>query len=111
MPKKVLIERFHTYDYARHFLSACTRILGLETMPNGIEFEGRYAQVGTFPIGIDPTQFTEMIREPKVVDRVRALKERFKGCKVSRAGFDGERLGLIWWGGSVMRNLGLTEGA
>lgn len=73
---------FHTYDYARHFLSACTRILGLETMPNGIEFEGRYAQVGTFPIGIDPTQFTDMIREPKVVDRVGALKKRFEGCKV-----------------------------
>lgn len=32
---------FHTYDYARHFVSACTRILGLEvknarssSMPN-----------------------------------------------------------------------------
>jgi len=21
---------FHTYDYARHFISSCTRILGLE---------------------------------------------------------------------------------
>lgn len=26
---------FHTYDYARHFLSSCTRILNLPTMPNG----------------------------------------------------------------------------
>lgn len=26
---------FHTYDYARHFLSSCSRILGLSTMPNG----------------------------------------------------------------------------
>lgn len=26
---------FHTYDYARHFLSSCARILGLSTMPNG----------------------------------------------------------------------------
>ena len=32
---------FHTYDYARHFLSSCSRILGLHTMPNGAEFEGR----------------------------------------------------------------------
>lgn len=24
---------FHTYDYARHFVSACTRILGLEVCP------------------------------------------------------------------------------
>jgi trehalose-6-phosphate synthase len=25
---------FHTYDYARHFVSACTRILGLEARPH-----------------------------------------------------------------------------
>ena len=25
---------FHTYDYARHFVSACTRILGLEVCPS-----------------------------------------------------------------------------
>jgi len=50
---------FHTYDYARHFLSSCTRILSFPTMPNGVEFEGRLAHVGTFPIGIDPTSFTK----------------------------------------------------
>lgn len=51
---------FHTYDYARHFLSSCTRILGLPTMPNGVELDGRYAHVGTFPIGIEPGQFVEV---------------------------------------------------
>jgi trehalose-6-phosphate synthase len=29
-------------------------------MPNGVEFEGRLAHVGTFPIGIDPTSFTKV---------------------------------------------------
>ena len=29
---------FHTYDYARHFVSACTRILGLEV---GTQKEGK----------------------------------------------------------------------
>jgi trehalose 6-phosphate synthase len=51
---------FHTYDYARHFLSSCTRILGLPTMPNGVEFEGRLAHVGTFPIGIEPKSFIDV---------------------------------------------------
>jgi trehalose-6-phosphate synthase len=51
---------FHTYDYARHFLSSCTRILGLPTMPNGVELSGHYAHVGTFPIGIDPEQFVQV---------------------------------------------------
>lgn len=73
---------FHTYDYARHFLSSCTRILGLETQPNGIEFEGRYAQVGTFPIGIDPWQFVEGLKLPVVQTRLTALEDRFQDCKV-----------------------------
>jgi len=51
---------FHTYDYARHFLSSCTRILGLQTMPNGVELEGRLAHVGTFPIGIEPASFIDV---------------------------------------------------
>ena len=25
---------FHTYDYARHFLSSCSRLLGLKCLPN-----------------------------------------------------------------------------
>jgi trehalose-6-phosphate synthase len=73
---------FHTYDYARHFLSSCTRILGLETEPNGCEFEGRFAQVGTFPIGIDPHQFVEGLQRPTVQTRLKQLEKRFEGCKV-----------------------------
>lgn len=73
---------FHTYDYARHFLSSCTRILGLETMPNGVHFEGRYAHVGTFPIGIEPLQFVEGLKREKVVTRIKQLEKRFEGVKV-----------------------------
>jgi len=74
--------RFHTYDYARHFLSSCTRILGLETEPNGIDFEGRFAQVGTFPIGIDPYAFVEAVKKPSVLERTRSLEAKFEGKKV-----------------------------
>ncbi|ORX34924.1 trehalose 6-P synthase [Kockovaella imperatae] len=73
---------FHTYDYARHFLSSCTRILGLHTMPNGVEFEGRYAQVGTYPIGIDPYQFSDGLRKPEIQQRLDFLLKRFEGMKV-----------------------------
>ncbi|KAG8720040.1 Trehalose-6-P synthase/phosphatase complex synthase subunit [Ceratobasidium sp. 394] len=73
---------FHTYDYARHFLSSCTRILGAPTMPNGIEFEGRYSRVGTFPIGIDPDQFISNLEKPAVKERIAALEQRFKGVKI-----------------------------
>ncbi|KLO17163.1 TPS1 protein, partial [Schizopora paradoxa] len=73
---------FHTYDYARHFLSSCTRILGLPTMPNGVEFEGRLAHVGTYPIGIDPSSFLDNLKKEKVINRIKELEQRFKGVKV-----------------------------
>jgi len=73
---------FHTYDYARHFLSSCTRVLGLPTMPNGVEYEGRLAHVGTFPIGIDPNSFTDNLKKETVQKRIQALERRFEGVKV-----------------------------
>jgi trehalose 6-phosphate synthase len=73
---------FHTYDYARHFLSSCTRILGLPTMPNGVEFEGRLARVGTFPIGIEPASFIDNLKKDSVIERIQQLEQRFNGVKV-----------------------------
>ena len=63
-------------------MSSCTRILGLETEPNGIDFEGRFAQVGTFPIGIDPYAFVEAVKKPSVLERTRSLEAKFEGKKV-----------------------------
>lgn len=40
-----VLSRFHTYDYARHFVSACTRILGLEGTPEGVEDHGKLIRV------------------------------------------------------------------
>ncbi|KAH6558141.1 hypothetical protein KP509_1Z077700 [Ceratopteris richardii] len=41
---------FHTYDYARHFVSACTRILGLEGTPSGVEDHplGKFTRVAAW---------------------------------------------------------------
>ncbi|KAI8902469.1 glycosyltransferase family 20-domain-containing protein [Globomyces pollinis-pini] len=73
---------FHTYDYARHFLSSCTRILGLHTMPNGVAYEGRVIFVGTFPIGIDPEKFIKSLEVPEIQDRIARYREKFQGVKV-----------------------------
>jgi len=74
---------FHTYDYARHFLSSCTRILTLPTMPNGVQLStGAYCQVGTFPIGIDPEGFVTGPQSPPVAKRIKELEQRFQGLKI-----------------------------
>ena len=41
---------FHTYDYARHFVSACTRILGLEVC--GLFYCNRVKLFGTCTLGM-----------------------------------------------------------
>lgn len=51
-------------------------------MSPGVEFGGRYARVGTFPIGIDPRQFTDTLRTEATQNRIKQLEQRFKDVKV-----------------------------
>ncbi len=37
---------FHTYDYARHFLSACGRVLEVDTTPRGLEYASHFMSLG-----------------------------------------------------------------
>ncbi|KAL8205428.1 hypothetical protein R6Q57_008979 [Mikania cordata] len=72
---------FHTYDYARHFVSACTRIMGLEGTPEGVEDNGRLTRVAAFPIGIDSDRFIHALQSTLVQEHIKELKERFAGRK------------------------------
>ncbi|XP_019193703.1 PREDICTED: alpha,alpha-trehalose-phosphate synthase [UDP-forming] 1 isoform X1 [Ipomoea nil] len=73
---------FHTYDYARHFVSACTRILGFEGTPEGVEDQGRLTRVAAFPIGIDSDRFIRALESNQVQTHIKELQERFAGRKV-----------------------------
>ena len=73
---------FHTYDYARHFVSACTRILGLEGTPEGVEDAGSLTRVAAFPIGIDPERFAAALERPDVRANTAQLLNRYAGRKV-----------------------------
>lgn len=73
---------FHTYDYARHFLSACTRHLGIETTPAGAHFRGRFIPVSVFPVGIDPEKFIKGLKTPEVQAKLIDYQQTFQGKKV-----------------------------
>ncbi|KAF4402101.1 hypothetical protein G4B88_017613 [Cannabis sativa] len=77
---------FHTHDYARHFVSACTHILGLEGTPEGVEDQGKLTRVAVvelqFRIGIDSDRFVRALEIPEVQEHMKELKERFAGRKV-----------------------------
>lgn len=48
---------FHTYDYARHFISASKRLLGCDSDFNTLSHEGRQIYIDVFPMGIDYEKF------------------------------------------------------
>ncbi|KAJ2221103.1 hypothetical protein IWW45_008956, partial [Coemansia sp. RSA 485] len=68
---------FQTYSYARHFLSSCTRVLGLESTPTGIDNKGSIVNIGVFPIGIDVKFVQERRSLPCVQSKMSNLKEMF----------------------------------
>lgn len=65
---------FHTYDYARHFLSACQKLLSVTTTPSGVMYKGRTVHVGAFPIGINPEKEDKAMKQESVKRRIHDLK-------------------------------------
>ncbi|KAG0583631.1 hypothetical protein M758_3G151200 [Ceratodon purpureus] len=77
---------FHTFDYARHFLSCCSRMLGLEYESKrgniGLEYYGRTVGIKIMPVGIHSGQFDASLKLADTKWRIGELKEQFKGMTV-----------------------------
>ncbi|KVH96785.1 probable alpha,alpha-trehalose-phosphate synthase [UDP-forming] 7 [Cynara cardunculus var. scolymus] len=77
---------FHTFDYARHFLSCCSRMLGLEYQSKrgyiGLEYYGRTIGIKIMPSGIHMGQMESVLRQSDKQSRVRALAQQFEGKTV-----------------------------
>lgn len=72
---------FHTYDYARHFLSCTRRLLGLEASLNHVLYEGRSVQIDVFPMGIDYEWFAKERTDAVFLDKIRRLQASANGIK------------------------------
>ncbi len=68
---------FHTYDYARHFLSSVRRLLGVEPDESQVDYEGRTVQVGTYPIGIDYRKYQKAVTWATSERIQRSIKRRY----------------------------------
>ncbi|XP_058112275.1 probable alpha,alpha-trehalose-phosphate synthase [UDP-forming] 9 [Magnolia sinica] len=77
---------FHTFDYARHFLSCCSRILGLTYESKrgyiGIEYYGRTVYIKILPVGVHMGRLETVLNLPCTVNKVKEIQERFKGKKL-----------------------------
>lgn len=73
---------FHTYDYARHFMSSVLRTLGYEHKHGSIILKDRIVTVDAFPISIDYKKFATASNDPKVEEEKAILDEHYKDRKV-----------------------------
>ncbi|CAI9087832.1 OLC1v1022011C3 [Oldenlandia corymbosa var. corymbosa] len=77
---------FHTFDYARHFLSCCSRMLGLEYQSKrgyiGLEYYGRTVGIKIMPVGIHMGQIESVLKLADKEWRVEELKQQFAGKTV-----------------------------
>ncbi|WOH16517.1 hypothetical protein DCAR_0936072 [Daucus carota subsp. sativus] len=77
---------FHTFDYARHFLSCCSRMLGLDYESKrgqiGLDYSGRTVYVKILPIGIHLGKVENILNLPSTSVKVKEIEERFKGKHV-----------------------------
>ena len=69
---------FQSADDARHFRSACLRVLGLDSAPDSIEVDGRSVGIGIDPIGIDTAAFAEAVNDPATAAELEELEARFR---------------------------------
>nr|XP_010926098.2 alpha,alpha-trehalose-phosphate synthase [UDP-forming] 6 isoform X1 [Elaeis guineensis] len=73
---------FHTFDYARHFLSCCSRMLGLSYESKrgyiGLEYYGRTVSIKILPVGIHMGQLRSVLSLPETEAKVAELIEQFR---------------------------------
>ncbi|KAF8392951.1 hypothetical protein HHK36_021191 [Tetracentron sinense] len=74
---------FHTFDYARHFLSCCSRMLDLHYESKrghiGLDYYGRTVSIKILPVGIHMGQLESVLSLPVTAKKVQELKEQYEG--------------------------------
>ncbi|CAL5359582.1 hypothetical protein CsSME_00049777 [Camellia sinensis var. sinensis] len=77
---------FHTFDYARHFLSCCSRMLGVSSQSKrgyiGLEYYGRTVSIKILPVGIHMGQLQSVLDLPETESKVAELRDKFRGQTV-----------------------------
>lgn len=77
---------FHTFDYARHFLSCCSRMLGIAYQSKrgyiGLEYYGRTVSIKILPVGIHMGQIQLVLDLPETEAKVAELRDQFRGQTV-----------------------------
>lgn len=75
--------QFHCFTYARHFLSNCSALLGLEYQPTRggllhLNYNGHHVHVRACHVGIDANTATSRLSEETVLQHQKQWSDLFK---------------------------------
>ncbi|XVE85039.1 hypothetical protein DITRI_Ditri17bG0060500 [Diplodiscus trichospermus] len=77
---------FHTFDYARHFLSCCSRMLGLDYESKrghiGLDYFGRTVFIKVLPVGVHMGRLESVLNLPSAATKVKEIQKQFEGKKL-----------------------------
>jgi trehalose 6-phosphate synthase/phosphatase len=74
---------FQNEEYGHHFLQTCSRLLNVEATKHGVILEdGRFVNVTTCPIGIDPKSHDQQRQSPEVLEWVKTIKDKYQGKRI-----------------------------
>lgn len=77
---------FQTFDYERHFLSTCQRLLGVDCSHKGIRStlgdRDHFTSIGVFPIGISIEPFARAASSVQTLNRVNDLHRKFGSKRI-----------------------------
>lgn len=77
---------FQTFDYERHFLSTCQRLLGVDCSHKGIRStlgdRDHVTSIGVFPIGISVEPFARAASSLQTLNRVSDLHRKFGSKRI-----------------------------
>ncbi|PXF44147.1 Alpha,alpha-trehalose-phosphate synthase [UDP-forming] 1 [Gracilariopsis chorda] len=76
---------FYSYDYSKQFVSACSRLLGIDGTPSYVEADpstGRRCELAIYPAGIDVSSLRNFVSSKPVKSRIAELRARFEGLHI-----------------------------
>jgi trehalose 6-phosphate synthase/phosphatase len=66
---------FHTYEYARHFLSSVLRLLGHEHEFGAVSIDDRIVLVDNFPMGVDAQNIMSLLKQESTQNDLRKFQQ------------------------------------
>ncbi|KAL4282319.1 hypothetical protein GQ457_03G007910 [Hibiscus cannabinus] len=77
---------FHTFDYARHFLSCCSRMLGLDYESKrghiGLDYFGRTVFIKILPVGIHVGRLESVLNLSSTPAKIKEIQKQLEGKKL-----------------------------